>query len=242
MVYWRRQDGREGASGSGASRGVGDGGGTSGRGAGEGAGGRQVNAHLFTPSGRSALASLLSLHHSRQPASPQQQQQQHWGGGRASPGALQVGASVGVGGGGGVGGASDGAGQGWSPAGKKGGHGGLDADADDSHLLELEDEGQGALSQGSRVLLSPANYVEFSHAVALSPNLVLETTAKGDKKNIVDFHLKARSGQRGNMSVLDLASNLDNAHRVTLETTNITDKHGSSVQCTLSSQLPVKKR
>ena len=106
--------------------------------------------------------------------------------------------------------------------------------------LELEEEPIGA--SHNKVLLSPSGeWVEFQHAVPINRNFVLETTAKGDQKSIVDFHLKAKSGLKGNMSILDLASNLDNSHRLTLETTNITDTHGSSVQCTVSTQLPPKK-
>ena len=54
------------------------------------------------------------------------------------------------------------------------------------------------------------------------------------------YYSKARTSKNGNVSMLDLASNLVNSHRLTLETTNFTDAHGSSVQCTLSTPLPVK--
>ena len=109
---------------------------------------------------------------------------------------------------------------------------------DDDDELELEDE---TPHRSEGWLLSPSeDWVQFRHAVAVNQNLVLETTAQGDKQCISDFHVKAKSTKNGNMSMLDLASNLENSHRLTLETTNITDAQGSSVQCTLSTQLPVK--
>ena len=108
--------------------------------------------------------------------------------------------------------------------------------------LELEDETE---SSGSSLTLGPTvDWLEFKHEVQVNRGLVVETTAKGDKETVVDFHVKAKRTDElnGSMSILDLASNLDNAHRVTLETTNFTDDHGSSVQCTVSTPIPVRPR
>ncbi|QDZ18353.1 hypothetical protein HOP50_01g08590 [Chloropicon primus] len=111
--------------------------------------------------------------------------------------------------------------------------------------LELEDEsGLGYGAQRSVNLSPTLDWVEFRQAVQVNPGLVVETTAKGDKETVVDFHVKAKRTDtfNGSMSVVDLASNLDNSHRLTLETTNFTDDHGSSIQCTVSTPLPVKVR
>jgi hypothetical protein len=106
--------------------------------------------------------------------------------------------------------------------------------------LELEEEPAPSVNHGGASLSATGDLVQFRHEIAVNQNLVFETTAKGDKQCIQDIHVKAKSSKNGNISMLDLASNLANSHRLTLETTNFTDADGSSVQCTLSTPLPAK--
>lgn len=114
---------------------------------------------------------------------------------------------------------------------------------EDFDPLELEEEG-GYGGSGGFGIGPTLDWVEFRHAVRVNREVVVETTATGDKKHVVDLHVKAKrkDTSNGSMSVVDLGTNLDNSHRLTLETTNITDDRGSTVQCTLSTRLPVNWR
>ena len=56
--------------------------------------------------------------------------------------------------------------------------------------LELEEEPSPKVNHAGPSLSATGDWVQFRHEIAVNKNLVLETTAKGDKQCVQDLHVK----------------------------------------------------